>query len=161
MSYVKWIRTHVGSQKIFLVRITLILVDDNGRFLVQHRPDFDRWELPRSLLEIDEDIRQCAHRNLLEETGLSVNKLRLVSIDTQLHDEAHPNRDHTQHYTVCLTGRLTGGAIRPEVKETKNLVFLPRVEAEKCFGLADPRRSPATLCTPAAQIAPGSLELPR
>lgn len=46
MSYVKWFREQVGSQKIFLMYATVMLVDENGRFLLQHRTDFDVWGLP-------------------------------------------------------------------------------------------------------------------
>ena len=57
MSYVKWIRQHVGSQKIFLVYATVILFDENGRFLLQHRTDFDVCGLPGGVLELNEDIQ--------------------------------------------------------------------------------------------------------
>lgn len=131
MSYVKWIRDYVGPQKIFLVYSTVILVDDNGRFLVQQRTDFDVWGLPGGVLEINEDIRQCAHRELMEETGLSVGKFKLVGIYTHPHfDVEYPNGDQVQQYTVCLTGRLTGGEMRPDGEETSAQAFLALSEAE-------------------------------
>jgi len=125
MSYVKWIRDHVGSQKIFLVYATVILIDENGRFLLQHRTDFDVWGLPGGVLELNEDILQCAHRELMEETGLSVGKFRLVGVYSHPQfDVVYPNGDHVQQYTVCLTGRLNGGEMRPDGEETIAQAFL-------------------------------------
>lgn len=126
MSYVKWIRDHVGTQKIFLVYATVIVCDENGCFLLQHRTDFDVWGLPGGALELDEDIQQCAHRELMEETGLTVGKFRLVGIYTHPQfDVKYPNGDQVQQYTICLTGRLTGGEMRPDGEETKAQAFYP------------------------------------
>lgn len=132
MSYVKWIRDYVGSQKIFLVYATVILVDDNGRFLMQYRTDFDVWGLPGGVLEMDEDIRQCAHRELIEETGLLVGQFRLVGVYTHPRfDVKYPNGDQVQQYTICLTGRLNGGEMQPDGVETSKQAFFSLAEVEK------------------------------
>lgn len=131
MSYVKWIRGHVGTQKIFLVCATVILVDDNGRFLWLRRPDGGGWGLVNGILEIDEDIRQCVYRSLMAETGLSIGKLQLVGIYTHPHfDVAHFNGDHTQPYTVCLTGRLTGESVQSDGKGANGQAFVSSFEVE-------------------------------
>lgn len=130
MSYVKWIRRHVGAQKIFLVYATVILVDDNGRFLLQQRTDFEAWRLPGGVLELDEDIRQCAQRELTEETGLSAGKLRIVGVYTHpCFEVVYPNGDHVQQYTVSLTGRLTGGVMQPDFVETSAQGFYTLAES--------------------------------
>lgn len=131
MSYVKWIRQHVGAQKIFLVYATVILLDDNGRFLLQQRTDFEAWGLPGGALELDEDIQQCGRRELAEETGLSAGKLHMVGVYTHpCFDVVYPNGDHVQQYTVCLTGRLTGGVMQPDGLETSAQAFYTLAESE-------------------------------
>lgn len=131
MSYVNCIRAHVGSQKIFLVYATVILYDENGRFLLQRHTDFDAWGLPGGVLELNEDIRQYAHRELMEETGLAVGKFRLIGVYTHpCFDVVYPTGDQIQQYTICLTDRLTGGAMRPDGEETNEQTFLPLPEVQ-------------------------------
>lgn len=37
MSYIEWIRSKVGTRKIFLAFASVVLWDENGRLLLQHR----------------------------------------------------------------------------------------------------------------------------
>mgnify|MGYP002713010922 CR=1 FL=1 len=131
MSYAKWIRSHAGTQKVFLVYASMILVDDNGRFLLQRLTDCGRWGLPGDVLQLNEDIQQCARRSLLKQTALSVGKLQLVGIHTHPHfDAGYAYGDYMQPYIICLTGRLTGDKKRPERKETTMQAFVSLAEAE-------------------------------
>jgi 8-oxo-dGTP diphosphatase len=47
-----------------------VVVDDEGRVLLVHRPRYDDWSLPKGHLERDETFEQAALREVLEETGL-------------------------------------------------------------------------------------------
>jgi 8-oxo-dGTP diphosphatase len=54
----------------------IVLTDRVGRVLMQHRshdahPEPDRWTPPGGRLEAGEDAATAAHRELLEETGLT------------------------------------------------------------------------------------------
>ncbi|MCZ7667822.1 MAG: NUDIX domain-containing protein [Chloroflexi bacterium] len=122
-----------GRSEDFLVYATVILVDDNGRFLLQQRTDFEAWRLPGGVLELDEDIRQCAQRELTEETGLSAGKLRIVGVYTHpCFEVVYPNGDHVQQYTVSLTGRLTGGVMQPDFVETSAQGFTRWRKVRRC-----------------------------
>ena len=70
MDYIQWIRSCVGHRKIMLTFASVVLRDQHGRILLQRRSDFEFWGLPGGTLEFDETIIDCAHRELLEETGL-------------------------------------------------------------------------------------------
>ena len=39
--YIKWLRSHVGNQLIYLVYTNAFVFDDENRLLVQERYDFD------------------------------------------------------------------------------------------------------------------------
>lgn len=119
MSYIEWIRSKVGTRKIFLAYASVILADDHGRFLLQQRNDYHRWGLPGGVLEPDEDFETCARRELREETGLTAGPLRLVGIYSDpRYDVVYPNGDQVQQFTVCFAGRVSGGAMRPDGVES-------------------------------------------
>ena len=70
----------------------VILCKEHGRWLVllirRARPPFaGSWALPGGFLEENEDLEQCARRELLEETGIAVPALE------QLKTYGKPGRD--------------------------------------------------------------------
>ncbi len=109
MSYLSWIRGHVGRQKILLVYASALVRDDAGRVLWGRRGDFGWWGLPGGVLELDETLAQCAVREVREETGLAVEPFRLVGIySSPDYDVTYPNGDQIQQFSVCLECRVSG-----------------------------------------------------
>ena len=103
--------------------------DEYGRILLQRRTDFDFWGLPGGVLELNEDIQQCARRELLEETGLTVGELSLVGIYTHPdYDVCYPNGDQVQQFTVCFVGTVNGGVLQADGRETTAHCFWPLAE---------------------------------
>ncbi len=132
MSYVEWIRRHVGHQKILLVFASACVRDDAGRLLWQRRADFGWWGLPGGVLELDESLPECAVREVREETGLEVEPVRLAGLYTSPDfDVVYPNGDQVQQVTACFECRLAGraapdrpGELRPDPGETLDLAWL-------------------------------------
>ncbi len=131
VSYVEWLRERVGTRKVFLTFATVITRDEHGRILLQRRTDFDFWGLPGGVLELDEGLKTCARRELLEETGLTVGALRLVGVYTDpRYDVTYPNGDQVQQFTICFEGQVTGGEMRPDGLETSEQAFFAIEELE-------------------------------
>lgn len=82
VDHVTWLRSHIGHQKIILVRACGVVADQQGRVLLQWYPDFSWWGLPGSLLELEERLSACLVRNLRQKTGLGVEPTRLVGLYT-------------------------------------------------------------------------------
>jgi 8-oxo-dGTP pyrophosphatase MutT (NUDIX family) len=124
ISYVEWLREKVGNRKIFLPFATVVVRDHRGHILLQRRTDFDMWGLPGGVLELEEDLEACARRELKEETGLEVDKLRLVGVYTDpIYDVIYPNGDQVQQFTVCFEGVVCGGTMQHDGIETSEQYF--------------------------------------
>ncbi len=122
--YIPYIRGMVGHQRIYLTFVSVVLRDELGRVLLQHRGDVDTWGLPGGCLEMGETLEACARRELLEETGLTAGKLSLVGVYSEpAYEYTYPNGDQTQQFTICLQGKVSGGALQVDGIETRALCF--------------------------------------
>ena len=124
MSYLEWIRSHVGSQKIILVFTSAIIRDENGRLLWQQRSDFGWWGLLGGVLELDESLAECVVREVKEESGLDIKPVRMVGVySSPEFDVIYPNGDQAQQLTVCFECRVTGGALQADGVESLKLAW--------------------------------------
>lgn len=124
MDYITYIRSKVGRQKIFMVYVAIVLRNEQDHILLQRRTDFDVWGLPGGCLELGEELEARARRELLEETGLTAGPLSLLGVYTEPEFcVVYPNGDQVQQYTICLQGKMTGGEMQIDGKETSELRF--------------------------------------
>ncbi|QFZ23122.1 NUDIX hydrolase [Saccharothrix syringae] len=62
------------------VSVAGIVVDESGRVLVIRRRDNGHWEPPGGVLELDETPEEGVRREVLEETGTSVEVTHLTGV---------------------------------------------------------------------------------
>lgn len=62
------------------VSVAGVVVREDGRVLVIRRRDNAQWEPPGGVLELDETFEQGVRREVLEETGVSVEVKRLTGV---------------------------------------------------------------------------------
>ena len=121
MPYLRWIRQHVGHDKILMVYASACVRDEAGRVLWQRRADFGWWGLPGGVLELDESLPQCVMREVCEETGLEVEPTRLVGVySSPDFDVIYPNGDQVQQVTVCFECRVPKGKRRETNPESQS-----------------------------------------
>jgi 8-oxo-dGTP diphosphatase len=134
MSYLEWLRSHIGNQPILLVYATAIVRDSGGKILFQRRGDFPVWGLPGGILEPGEKIRETLVREVREETGFDVVPQRFVGLysspDYTIH---YTNGDVVQQVTACFDCRIVGGAARPDGTESLAQEFRTAEEAPDLF----------------------------
>jgi ADP-ribose pyrophosphatase YjhB (NUDIX family) len=89
-----------------------VVVDADGRIILQRRRDNQTWALPGGGMEIGESISACAVRETREETGLDVKITGIVGIYSDpKHVFAYDDGEVRQEFSVCLLATVTGGTI--------------------------------------------------
>ena len=100
----------------FVVGAVAIIEDADGRVLIARHTYRSRapWALPGGWVRRGEDPSGTIVREMLEETGLTVEVLAPVAVE----------RERPWHLTIVYTARVTAGAFRPsaEVSEVRFVV---------------------------------------
>ncbi|MET3983284.1 NUDIX domain-containing protein [Streptomyces sp. PvR034] len=103
-----------------------VVVDDEGRVLLQRRTDNGMWALPGGKMELGESIGDCAIRETLEETGMTVEVTGIVGTYTNPgHVFAYDDGEVRQEFSVCLLARPTGGTLRASDESFEVAWFAP------------------------------------
>lgn len=90
---------------------TIIPLLPDGRIVLIQRSDSGKWGLPGGMVDWGEDIPTATTRELKEETGLNVKKIRrLVGVYSA------PNRDPRIHSISVLVEVDADGILEPEDK---------------------------------------------
>lgn len=81
MGYVEDLRRLVGHRRLILCGGSVVIRNDRGELLLQKRVHPEgRWAFPGGLMELGESTEDTARREIREETGLELGKLRLIGV---------------------------------------------------------------------------------
>lgn len=116
--FVARLRAHVGTTPLWLSGVSAVVFDDDGRVLLTRRADNGKWAVVSGILEPGEEPAVAAVREVLEETGIDADVVRLSSVDVS-EQITYPNGDVAQYLDVCFVMRATGGTAR--VADDENL----------------------------------------
>jgi ADP-ribose pyrophosphatase YjhB (NUDIX family) len=105
---------------------SVVVVDDQGRILLHRRTDNDMWALPGGAMDIGETIADCARREVLEETGLTVDVQSIVGLYTDPgHVFAYDDGEVRQEFSICFHARVSGGTIQASEESHEVRFFKP------------------------------------
>lgn len=102
-----------------------IIVNDDGKILLQSRADNDRWGLPGGCQELGERFEDTIIREVKEETNLDIteNNLELIAIVSgNSRRNEYPNGDVVINNTVLYCIRNYAGCIKWD-SESKDMKF--------------------------------------
>jgi ADP-ribose pyrophosphatase YjhB (NUDIX family) len=114
--------------------VSAVILDRQGRLLLQQRSDGGQWGLPGGSVEIGESLRDAVIREVREETGLAVVPRRVVGLYSSpaLQVVRYPDGNAWHHVNVCFECRVLRGTLTT-CDETLALAWVT------------PRRLPRTL----------------
>ncbi|MDQ0985957.1 NUDIX domain-containing protein [Streptomyces sp. V2I9] len=102
--------------------VTAVVRDGTGRLLLIHKTDNNLWALPGGGHDIGERIGDTVVREVLEETGITVEIDSVSGLYTDpQHVLAYDDGEVRQQFSICFRAHPTGGTLRTssESKEVR------------------------------------------
>ena len=118
------LREKIGHDLLWLPGVTGLVVDEADRVLLVQRADNLRWTLVTGCLEPGEQPAAGIAREVLEETGVTVEVERVLAVETT-HQVRHVNGDHAVYMDVAFVCRPTGGDARVNDDESVDVRWFP------------------------------------
>jgi 8-oxo-dGTP pyrophosphatase MutT (NUDIX family) len=107
--FVSRLRNRVGTELLWLPGVSAVVVDDEGRVLLGRRADNGRWAVLSGILEPGEQPAVAVAREVLEETGVTVEVQGLAAAVTDEHAVVYPNGDQAQYLDLTFACRPVAG----------------------------------------------------
>lgn len=104
--------------------VAAIIANGAGKILLQQRSDNGLWGLPGGSVEIGESVRDAVVREVREETGLTVEVVRLIGVysDPKLQVVRYADGNVVQYISSVFACRILGGSLQT-CDETLDLQF--------------------------------------
>ncbi|KGX84938.1 NUDIX hydrolase [Pontibacillus marinus] len=127
MSYIQHMRSLIGTERLFTVGCGIIVEDEDGRILLQHRSDADIWGIPGGIMEIGESFTDAAVREVYEETGLTILQPELFGLYSgESCYVTYPNGDQMYSVQVIFYSKDYDGILSQHDEESKDHQFFDR-----------------------------------
>ena len=124
MSYIMDLRKKIGHQVIICPASSVIIIDKNGRFLLEHRKDDNMYSNIGGSMEIDESVEETAAREMEEETGLKPLHLEFFKVYSgKAFHHYYPNGDEVCYVDTVFICTEYEGELKPEEDEILGLGF--------------------------------------
>ena len=124
--YIKEIRELIGSRPFILVGSAVLVFNRDYEVLLQLRTDTGRWGIPGGAMEPGESFEETARRELFEETGLNLKRLRFLDVAAgEEYYFQYPNGDEIYNAIALYACEDWEGNLKMNDGESKELRFFP------------------------------------
>lgn len=126
MGYIMNLRKYVGHEPLIGLGATTLVFNEKKEILLNLRSDTNTWGIPGGSMELYEDIRETAVRELKEECGIEAKNLELVDVlSGKEYYFEYPNGDKMCTVIVLFKVLDYKGNIKVSDNESKELQFFP------------------------------------
>ncbi|MFF7331311.1 NUDIX hydrolase [Streptomyces sp. NPDC090306] len=120
--FIRTLRASAGRQLLWLPGVTAVVLDDDGRVLLNRRTDTGRWSVIGGLPDPGEQPAACAVREVEEETAVRCVVERLV-LAQALEPVTYENGDVCQYMDITFRCRAVGGEARVNDDESLDVAW--------------------------------------
>ena len=94
MGYILELRKQVGHRPLIMTCAGVLLLNEKRELLLQKRADNGLWGYPGGSMELGESFKDCARREVQEETGLICGNLEhFMNVSGEEVHYVYPNGD--------------------------------------------------------------------
>ncbi|MBO4259257.1 NUDIX hydrolase [Streptomyces griseorubiginosus] len=109
--FIRDLRSSIGQRLLWLPGVSAVVLDDEGRVLLNRRSDNGKWSLIGGIPEPGEQPAACAVREVHEETGVHCVVERVLVVQA-LKPVTYDNGDVCQYMDISVRCRAVGGEAR-------------------------------------------------
>ncbi|WP_053847323.1 NUDIX domain-containing protein [Streptomyces sp. NRRL B-24085] len=109
--FIRTLRTSIGHHPLWLPGVSAVVLDEEGRVLLNRRSDTREWSLIGGIPDPGEQPAACAVREVEEETGVRCAVERVIVVQA-LTPVTYENGDVCQYMDITFRCRALGGEAR-------------------------------------------------
>ena len=124
MNYVRELRLLVGHRPLIIAGAAVLIFNNENQLLLHHRRDNKHWGLIGGSMEIGESLEETAKREVLEESGLTLEELKWFDLFSgrELIYKL-PHGDVVVNVTAVYTSSKYKGQLTPDDTEGYEVRF--------------------------------------
>ncbi|MPQ43304.1 NUDIX hydrolase [Clostridium tarantellae] len=126
MGYIMDLRKELpnSNRPLIMCSAGVIIVNKQGKILLQKRTDNLKWGLPGGSLELGESFEEAAIREVFEEVNLNVKNLELFNVYSgkECHN-IYPNGDEIYNASAIFVTGSYDGILKLDKEESKDAIF--------------------------------------
>ncbi|HFK1456719.1 TPA: NUDIX hydrolase [Bacillus cereus] len=124
MGYIEELRKVFESRPLNLTGVAVAVFNEQGQILLQQRRN-GIWGVPGGFVELGESTEEAGRREVLEETGIEIGTLQLISVFSGKEFFVKlPNGDEFYPITIAyLCKDIKGGLLKADGIESLSVQF--------------------------------------
>ncbi len=126
VDYIPYLRKMIGHSECISIGVSCLVLDENGRILLEKRTDNGLYCRPGGSLDMGETVTDGVKREVFEETGIKLSQLSLFMILSGKKAQIkYPNGDITDYVDIVFIFHVNSHDI-PSIKpdsESSNVAF--------------------------------------